>query len=200
MMITVLLYGFLGKQFGKVHHYDINSPGEAIRALSVNFPGFRRALIDGGAYRVLRGGRAALGVDDLRTPQSARESLRIVPVVQGARGLGQILMGAALFMAAGPVGAQLELAAFSAEVSSAFVGYVTSGMSAIGLGLMLNGVSSMLFSPVKTQSTERPENKPSYAFDGPVNTSTQGNPVPVCYGRAVVGSQVISAGLSVDPL
>lgn len=199
-MMTILLYGVLGRQFGKIHRFAVRSPAEAIRALSVNFPGFRQALIDGGAYRVLRGGRAALGVDDLRAPQSARESLRIVPVVQGARGLGQLILGAALYWAAGPVASQLELAAFSAEVSSTFVGYVATGMKAIGVSLMLSGVSSMLFSPVKTKSTERPENQPSYAFDGAVNTSTQGNPVPVCYGRAVVGSQVISAGLSVDPL
>lgn len=196
-MMTILLYGVLGRQFGKIHRFAVRSPAEAIRALSVNFPGFRRALIDGGAYRVLRGGRAALGVDDLRAPQSARESLRIVPVVQGARGLGQILLGAALFMAIGPVG---EFMAFNMEAGAVMTSFVTGGMKAIGVSLMLSGVSSMLFSPVKTQSTERPENQPSYAFDGAVNTSTQGNPVPVCYGRAVVGSQVISAGLSVDPL
>lgn len=196
-MMTILLYGALGRQFGKIHRFAVRSPGEAIRALSVNFPGFRRALIDGGAYRVLRGGRAALGVDDLRAPQSARESLRIVPVVQGARGLGQLILGAALFMAIGPVG---EFMAFNMEAGAAMTSFVTGGMKAIGVSLMLSGVSSMLFAPVKTQSTERPENKPSYAFDGAVNTSTQGNPVPVCYGRAVVGSQVISAGLSVDPL
>lgn len=196
-MMTILLYGALGRQFGKIHRFAVRSPGEAIRALSVNFPGFRQALIDGGAYRVLRGGHAALGVDDLRAPQSARESLRIVPVVQGARGLGQLILGAALFMAIGPVG---EFMAFNMEAGAAMTSFVTGGMKAIGVSLMLSGVSSMLFSPVKTQSTERPENQPSYAFDGPVNTSTQGNPVPVCYGRAVVGSQVISAGLSVDPL
>jgi predicted phage tail protein len=72
--------------------------------------------------------------------------------------------------------------------------------SAIGWGLVLGGVSSLLFTP-KTHdpaATERPENKPSYAFNGPVNTTAQGNPVPVGYGRLRVGSQVISAGLYVE--
>jgi predicted phage tail protein len=36
---------------------------------------------------------------------------------------------------------------------------------------------------------ERPENKPSFLFDGPVNTITQGHPVPVGYGKAFVGSR-----------
>ena len=42
---------------------------------------------------------------------------------------------------------------------------------------------------------DRPDNKPSYAFDGPLNTTAQGNPVPLAYGKILAGSQVISAGL-----
>jgi predicted phage tail protein len=54
----------------------------------------------------------------------------------------------------------------------------------------------MLAPQPKTPGTpDRPENKPSYVFDGPINTAAQGNPVPVCYGRLIVGSQVISAGM-----
>ena len=33
-----------------------------------------------------------------------------------------------------------------------------------------------------------PENRPSFLFNGAVNTSRQGNPVPLCYGQMVVGS------------
>jgi predicted phage tail protein len=58
----------------------------------------------------------------------------------------------------------------------------------------------MLFSAPKPQNIDRPANKPSYAFDGAVNTAAQGNPVPICYGRLIVGSQVVSAGLVTEPL
>lgn len=189
-MMLILLYGALGRQFGKVHRYDVRNPAEAVRALSVNYKGFRQALVDGGAYRVLRGGKEALALDDLRAPHSTRQSLRIVPVVQGASGLGKIVLGAALIGFAwwNPLG----------MASTGLIS--TSTISSIGVSLVLGGVSQMLFSPPKAQSTERPENKPSYAFDGAVNTSAQGNPVPVCYGRMIVGSQVVSAGLSVDAL
>ena len=52
--------------------------------------------------------------------------------------------------------------------------------------------------PKTPGAPERPENRPSYAFDGPVNTAAQGNPVPVCYGRLIVGSQVVSAGMMAE--
>ena len=37
------------------------------------------------------------------------------------------------------------------------------------------------------------------AFSGIVNVSDQGLPVPICYGRVVTGSVVISAGLNAAP-
>jgi len=33
----------------------------------------------------------------------------------------------------------------------------------------------------------------AFGFSGPVNTTAQGNPVPIGYGRLIVGSVVISA-------
>jgi predicted phage tail protein len=45
-----------------------------------------------------------------------------------------------------------------------------------------------------------PENKPSFLFDGPVNTIAQGHPVPVGYGEMYVGSAVISAGIVTEEI
>lgn len=42
---------------------------------------------------------------------------------------------------------------------------------------------------------DRPENRASYSFNGPVNTSIQGSPVGLLYGQLTVGSAVISAGI-----
>jgi predicted phage tail protein len=41
----------------------------------------------------------------------------------------------------------------------------------------------------------KPNDTASYLFNGPVNTTEQGNPVPVLYGRLIVGSQVVSASV-----
>lgn len=201
-MKTVMLYGFLGRQFGRVHRYDVKTPAEAVKALSVTLQGFRKALVDGGAYRVLVGGKSELDRSKLRDPVSDRETIRIVPVVAGAgSGFGQIILGAAIIGAAFFTGgASIAAGGFmSAGITTTFWGGIAVG---IGSSLVLGGVSQMLFSPKQTQGTvDRPENKPSSAFDGAVNTAAQGNPVPTFYGGPlIIGSQVISAGLSAEQI
>ena len=42
------------------------------------------------------------------------------------------------------------------------------------------------------------ENEPSLAFDGAVNTMGQGGPVPLGYGRLLVGSAIVSVGFSTN--
>ena len=64
---------------------------------------------------------------------------------------------------------------------------------------MAGGIIQMLVPVPKTgDPSERPENKPSTYFDGAVNTMAQGHPVPLGYGKLMVGSAVISAGLTVE--
>jgi predicted phage tail protein len=192
--MIVLLYGHLGKRFGRRHQYDIRTPAEAVRALAVTLPGFRRYLIEHSrpGYRVLVG-KSPRTLETLAYP--ADDAIKIVPVVAGAgRGFGSVILGAAL-IGVGFItgGAGLSLGSAWALGGSYFAGYLATN---IGVGLVLGGVAQMLAPTPKTPGTpERPENRPSFAFDGPLNTTAQGNPVPVCYGRLIVGSQVISAGL-----
>lgn len=182
-MKTILLYGFLGRQFGRVHHYDVQSAAEAVRAMCVTLKGFKKSMVDGGAYRVLVGGRDALDVGRLMDPVSDKESIRFVPVVAGAgNGVGQFILGAVLTV----VGVYFNI----------------TPLTNMGIAMMVGGAAQLLFTPKASQpgANERPENRPSYTFDGAVNTTGQGNPVPIGYGRLIVGSQVISAGLSVEQI
>jgi len=186
---TILLYGFLGRQFGRVHRYDVASPAEAVRALTATLQGFRKAVVDGGAYRVLVGGKQALGKDEVQNPVSDRETIRIVPMIAGAgRGGGQVILGAVLMVIAG-------LTVFTP------LGPLAQPLYSAGLYLIIGGVAQMLFAPKTPDTVDKPANQASYAFDGAVNTAAQGNPVPLLYGGPlIVGSQVVSAGLSVDAI
>lgn len=187
-MKTIMLYGFLGREFGRVHRYDVRSPAEAVRAMCVTLQGFKKAVIDGGAYRVLIGGRDALDVERLPNPVSDKETIRIVPVIAGAgNGTGQFILGAVLVV----VGA-----------FTTFFGDYSGSVISLGVSLMVGGASQMLFGQkgALAGANDRPENRPSYTFDGAVNTAAQGNAVPIGYGRLVVGSQVVSAGLSVEQI
>lgn len=181
-MMTILLYGFLGRQFGRVHRYEVATPAEAVRALSVTLQGFRKAVVDGGYYRVLVAGKTALDRGELCHPVSSRETIRIVPVIAGAGGVGKAIFGAVLIIAG--------------------VYFQQPWLTNIGISMVLGGVSEILFAKKPAAGPpDRPENRPSFGFDGAVNTTAQGNPVPLLYGGPlIVGSQVISAGLSVEQI
>jgi len=192
-----MLYGKLGRDYGRVHRYDVVSPAQAIKALSVTIKGFKQSFIDGGYYRVLIGGKTELDINETINPISNKETIRIVPVVAGASGLGKIIVGAGLIYFSSGLAA-----GFGATATTAgFAGITASTFSSVGVSLIIGGVSQLLFSPqLQTGSGERAENRPSFIFNGAVNTTRQGNPVPICYGRMIVGSQVISAGLTVTQL
>lgn len=189
MIRTVRLYGQLGARFGRVHRFDLDSdtPAEAVRALSSQFAGFREWLLSaserGLAFAVFRG-KENVGEDDLRRP--AGGDIRIAPVIAGAKRAGvlQTVLGAVLIV----VGV----------IGNMYGGWGTPLIQA-GIAMMAGGVIQMLSPQPKLGGNGRESsNQPSYTFNGAVNTEAQGHPVPLCYGRMLVGSAVISAGIEAD--
>lgn len=187
---TVKLYGDLGKRFGRVHRLSVNSPAEAIRALEANHRGFQNYLIEASdrnvGFQVVNGGAEIESVDQVHDPAS--REIKIIPRVMGASAGGRILIGAAL------VAASFLLPG----VGIALGATASSFMFSVGASLVLGGVAQLLSpQPSIDGPQEDPENEPSYAFNGPVNTTAQGQPVPICYGRMLVGGAVISASLDI---
>ncbi|AGO56555.1 hypothetical protein SOD_c35970 [Serratia plymuthica 4Rx13] len=187
---TIRLYGVLGSMFGRTHRLAINSPAEAIKALCIIIPGFQNFLLEskerGLTYAVFEGSKG-LSKDDLQL-QANGHDIRIAPVIIGSKkaGMFQTILGAVMVVVGVAIGY------FSGGTLSAF-GY---GMAKFGGAMMLGGVIQML-SPMQggLASRQDPDNKPSYAFGGPVNTIAQGNPVPILYGRRRIGGAIISAGI-----
>nr|WP_216669050.1 tail assembly protein [Paraburkholderia xenovorans] len=181
-MRTVRLYGILGFLFGREHRIAVSSTREAIRALCVVVPGFEKFLMnakDNGLTFAVFAGRRNLDEKELEYPVGSEE-IRIAPVLMGSKsaGLFQTILGAALVV----------------------VGVVTSefgGGALIGLGasLALGGVMQMLSPQTAGLAGTGPDNGTSYYFNGAVNSSAQGEPVPLVYGRVRVGSKVISSGI-----
>lgn len=211
-MKKVELLGILGKKFGRAFNFDIKSPSEAIRALCINMPEFKQFLLDsdkkGIAYRVIVG-KEDQAVEDLHNPLG-KQSIKIVPVLQGegggGGGLTQIVVGVVLVAAAFATGGA-SLAATGA-LTTTFFGGLAIGM---GVSLILGGVVQMLtpvprldaggqYGSIEQNNTQTADNRPSYVFNGAINTTAQGNPVPVGYGRMIVGSSVISASIRAEEL
>ncbi|ARD60203.1 phage tail protein [Kosakonia radicincitans DSM 16656] len=193
IMARIELGGILGKTFGKVHHRLISTTHEATRALAATVEGFEQFMISskrrGLTYAVFRG-KKNIGVDDLGFPVTG-EVIRIVPVAMGSKKAGalQTILGAVLVVVGVVIGY------FSGGTLSA-VGY---GMAKMGAVMMLGGVVQML-SPQTAglASKQDADNRASYAFGGVTNTSAQGYPVPLLYGKRRIGGAIISAGIYVE--
>tara|TARA_R100000278_G_scaffold72439_1_gene56907 strand:+ start:7334 stop:7951 length:618 start_codon:yes stop_codon:yes gene_type:complete len=201
-MKTVKVYGALKKYVGQgVFNFDVSTPAEAIQALCANFKGLDKFLIDseknGIVYDVKLGKEIIQedNIKDLLNPWSYKDVFSIRPVVQGAgRGFGRFLMGAALFgLGALGVGANSFIGTFGLTKNAI---NVATALKQFGGLLMLSGAAEML-SPQPELPTE-PNLLESSALSGLSNVDNQGTPIPICYGRAFVGSVIISTGLDTD--
>lgn len=198
-MKTIILQGQLGKLFGRRHRMAVKTAGEAVRALVANFPAIERHLIEtkNVGYRIKLHDMPLFKTEEMHHPVGG-PTITITPVISGAKNvLGQILIGVAVIGLAFATGG-ISLAATGAVAFSGLAGQIAFG---IGVSLILGGVAQMLApTPKMGDPSERPENKPSYQFNGPVNTTAQGQPVPIGYGRLLVGGAVISAGLTTEEI
>ena len=181
LVVLVMLYGVLGARFGRIHHLAVASGAEAIHALCVKIPGFKRFLRfseeRGLNYAIFRG-KKNLSESEIGMRQDTVEPIRIAPIVIGSKGGG--------------------LFATIAGLALIVVGVVTQQyyLAAAGAGLMIGGIAmSMSPSPAGILGIEGDGNKPSYAFGGAVTTTAQGRCKPLLYGERDIGGALISSGI-----
>lgn len=181
LVVLVMLYGVLGARFGRIHHLAVASGAEAIHALCVKIPGFKRFLRfseeRGLNYAIFRG-KKNLSESEIGMRQDTVEPIRIAPIVIGSKGGG--------------------LFATIAGLALIVVGVVTQQyyLAAAGAGLMIGGIAmSMSPSPAGILGIEGDGNKPSYAFGGAVTTTAQGRCKPLLYGERDIDGALISSGI-----
>jgi len=176
-MRQVLLYGKMRKKFGKSYQLDVNTPAEAIHALMCVVEGFRSwftAQAKAGAQYHVFCGRRNVNEQACILPAKDDEPIRIVPVVSASKNsVLSVVAGAGLVVAAALSGNPYLFAA--------------------GFGLLVGGILAMKMPAASTN--EREETRPSYIFDGSVNTEAAGHPYPILYGKMICGSAVVSEGL-----
>lgn len=183
-MITVCLHGGLS-EYGRRFNLHVASPAEAVRALLTQLPNLRE-ILQNGFYQV-RFNRHDFSEAELETEfqQGGHGVLHIVPRIQGAGRVGQIVAGVALLIFAwwNPFGWTVG-------------GALLTGISSLGMGLVLGGVAQLLTKTPKLDTEQRGQKAGrNTAFSNLDNTSAQGQPVPLCYGRAYCGSRVVSQGV-----
>ena len=190
MLRKIKLYGELAKFLGqKTFEAEVYSAAQAIRFLVVNFPQLEKHMAD--RYYKVAIDSWELEEKELHYP-NGQEDIKIIPVVggEGGRGIGKVLLGAALIG-----GAFLINPALSFSFKSGVTGFASAGaLTQAGAGLILQGVADML-TPVPKITEQEQDPRLSFNFNGIQNTSRAGVAVPVIYGEVLTGSVVISAGI-----
>ena len=201
MLRKVKLYGDLVKVTGhKEFEVTVNTTAQAVSFLINNFPQLE-SYMSNKYYQVLCD-KDDVGIDELHFP-IGQSDIKFVPVISGAGGnLGKILLGGALIAMSFGVGgfftSSLKLG------GTGFFGFAKAGLGAkaafgIGAGLVLSGVSGMLFpTPKLPEFSSEQDPRLSFSFSGTQQTSRAGTPVPIVYGEIITGSVVISGGIDTE--
>ena len=190
MLKTIKLYGILAKKFGKEFKLDVENTREAMRALSVQVPGFEHFMLhaheQGLEFAVFQD-KQNISESEIDMATKAKV-IKIVPRVMGAGGDGgiiQTILGAVLIV----VGVLVTIGTLGggAPLGAALIG--------AGIGMMIGGIAQMLMPKIdNNQDQNQDGNKSNFGFGGAVTTIAQGNPVPVLYGQREIGGFIASAG------
>ena len=178
MLKTIKLYGVLGKKFGKEFHLAVESTREAVKALSVQVPGFEQFMLtaheQGLTFAVFQDDENIS--EDQIDFETGAKVIKIVPKVIGAGGNGilQTILGAVMIV----------------------VGVITQQYWAVGMGIgmMVGGIAQMMMPKMDEGDQNQDGNRANKGFGGAVTTIAQGNPVPILYGQREVGGFIVNAG------
>ena len=200
MLRKIKLYGELAKFVGhKEFEVKADTLAHAVSFLINNFEGVEKYMSP--KHYQVKVGNYAVDESELSHP-IGQEDIHFIPVIAGAgRGLGKILLGAALigfvFLSGG--------ASFSLKSGLTFKegllgsAFLNKSIAYVGAYLVLSGVSEMLFPMPQPPDFESEENpRLSFSFGGTQQTGRAGTPVPLVYGEIFTGSVVISGGIDTE--
>jgi predicted phage tail protein len=213
-MLTVRLHGHLEERYGSEFKFAASTVREVIDALQANFPDFTEEFIkDERAYSVIIDSETQQ-LQGCYTPIKTDSIIDIIPAIGGAgfgKALGMIFIAFLLLFpptAAAIAGAVAGSGVAGTTFTAVLAGQVSAagmlaggtlaaqigaalavGVQAMAWGLALAGVASLLAGP------DGPDGggDKSSTLNQSENIVGQGMPIPVGYGRLMVGSLVLSS-------
>ena len=190
MIRTVVLHGKL-RELTNVEsiQLDVNSPRELTTALISQVSKFRAAMMAYPNMCVVMCNEDKSNITSL-TPETFdfnlsnnAEQIHIIPKMEGA-GFDPITIALAISSTLGT------------SIATAIVIYNVAINFAMSFVLGL--VSKMLApSPNTSAGSARPDERPSFLYNGAINVIEQGYAIPVICGTHMVGSTVVSAGVDI---
>jgi len=191
-MKIIKLLGDL-QAFREEWELDVRTPGEALRAIEANRPGFLSAC-DAGDYAVIL-------VDQIN-PDFSRQITLVEAELPWADELLVVVP-----KAGGDIPAAFLVPLFTSIGFTASAATIAAGVAVavinIGISLAVSAIANAITSDKKKVSArdqEAPESKPSFISNGPVNVVRQGHPYPIIAGEFLCGSIVVSSQIHVKDI
>lgn len=198
MLVKVKLLGELGRKFGRQYEFIANSPRDVISALSHQLEGFKQYLCEAHekniAFRLVDEDPDGMSYENALMPC---RQLIIAPVIAGGGSVGKILLGIGLIA--------LSFVSFGAGAWAGVLGLPAGAFGTVGAGgigafaaagstfaFKLGG--ALLFSGIAELLAPSPGDggqSQSFLFDKAAETSVQGTPIPLLYGRYLATSPAL---------
>jgi predicted phage tail protein len=216
--VKFILHGEFGNVVGSTWEICAKTPAAGLRIIEANTNKVIKFLADAKekntSYQIIVGDEPISSEEELHCSIGKQTEVHFVPIVEGSKsGTGKIIAGILLVVAVfvfqqyylapmlqglGVAAGAGALGGVSAAVGAGFVsGYMAAAALSMGIALIAGGASQLITGNPKTGDYgSGQENAPSYSFGGPVNTTRQGNPVPLCYGKVLCGSALITLQVS----
>ena len=209
MLRKLKLYGELASFVGhKEFEIQVHNLPQAISFLVNNFPEVEKYMNP--KHYLVKVGNYEITENEIHDP-IGQQDIHIIPVISGAGGdtfntilLGAALIGASFFFpgaglfgtvsTSGQIAAGTTLTGFTAGGTVGTL--IGTGLSAIGAGLILQGVGNILYPTEDPSFEDNPQI--SFNFSGTQNTARAGTPVPIVYGEIFTGSVVISGDVDTE--
>ena len=199
MTRNIYLMGEMGKLFGEKHRLNVKTVQEATHAIDCLKGGLRRYFLEcqdkGFEFSVQKGSEI------LENNEANAEHFLNESELQGPEGRGLDLEDSDIIITPIPQGSLKSL--FKAIIGLALVvlaimnpmqwgTWAISALASTGMMLATMGIVEMMM-PDDPDSIEE---KKSTLFNGPINTTKSGVPVPIAYGKTIVGGAVVNFGFT----
>lgn len=189
----LILQGSAGEALGE--EWSVNAPtvGDAFAIIRANKPKefmeyFSRNESQGEFSVKLAG--EALEEAELALHNLGEGDIVVTPMPQGSKlnGVEKIIVAAILIIASWYMG-DPTIAADAAGAMSKGMKFLQSATQMLGVNMAMSGITQLLMKEPSTDSEEE-----GAMFGGPANTVKHGLPVPVAYGKVLVGGTTINFG------
>lgn len=194
MMKDIVLHGSLAEhlpaELNGRFRCDFTTAVEASSALNANFPGFHDKIRDMELY-VVDGDANNVPLDERQatTYHLGGDELHFIPAIGGEGGrAGKAILGT-LLIAVAIIGTMGAGAGLLGGLGTAAFG---NSLGITGTTLLLSG-ASMVFAAMARppEAPKETDGKQSVVYTGPLNTQTEGEPVPYTAGRRVFAGGII---------